>query len=216
MAAGRPCVRNRVKPGPVRAGKIPADGNGIMRALRTCFPHTRAAVRKSSLGGSGFFRGGTRQSSLSRFSHVSTATPTSASAHEHVSRLAHRETRKTFAARYVHAVFEDTTVNRRRLAQEALTAAAVAAVVVVSAVVVVATMPLAVRWVVVVFAGDGDADQRERIRAKRKCIGGPSGFRVGPRLATSHLGDTLSRSAIRRSVFTPPRNTLSTSSSKDT
>lgn len=85
-----------------------------MRALRTCFPHTRAAVRKSSLEGSGFFRGGTRQSSLSRFSHVSTATPTSASAHEHVSRLAHRETRKTFAARYVHAVFEDTTVNRRR------------------------------------------------------------------------------------------------------
>lgn len=52
-------LRSRVKPGgPVRAGKIPADGNGIMRALRTCFPHTRAAVRKSSLGGSGFFRGG--------------------------------------------------------------------------------------------------------------------------------------------------------------
>lgn len=46
-------------------------------------------------------------------------------------------------------------------------------------------MPLAVRWVVVVFAGDGDADQHERIRARRKCIGGPSGFRVGPRLATS-------------------------------
>lgn len=61
-------------------------------------------------------------------------------------------------------------MNRRRLAQEALTAAAAAAaVVVVSAVVVVATMPLAVRRVVVVFAGDGDADQHERIRARRKC-----------------------------------------------
>lgn len=161
-----------------------------MRALRTCFPHTRAAVRKSSLGGSGFFRGGTRRSSLSRFSHVPTATPTSASAHEHVSRLAHRETRKTFAARYVHAVFEDTTVNRRRLAQEALTAtaAAVEAVVVVTAVVVVATMPLAVpggsgggAMGGGGFAGDGDADQHERTRARRKCIRGPDSFRVGPR-----------------------------------